>query len=210
MRLCRKAGPVYVARPSLLYGGRGWQVQAAVVQRSGFWVTFSWRRLMTFEEESVADEKEVSECNRELARRGNLSMSTHEGFCQLQPQNHASVHICQSTAGCLAFGRARKNKTAILYCSSDKPSNKKPDHSPTHELLIYNHPSQTHALTVHLPHLNDCCKASLQKKDKENRQTHAMFTTNSNTKEINLQPALSSEEEQCREPIKEKIHKKAH
>lgn len=35
-----------------------------------------------------------------------------------------------------------------------------------------------------------------------------MFTTNSNTREIDLQPALSSEEEQCREPEKEKIHKK--
>lgn len=34
MRLCRKVGSVYLARPSLLYGGRGRQVQAAVVQRA--------------------------------------------------------------------------------------------------------------------------------------------------------------------------------
>lgn len=49
---------------------------------------------MTFEEESVADEKEVSECNRLLARIGNLSMSTHEAFCQLQPSTmHLSTFV---------------------------------------------------------------------------------------------------------------------
>lgn len=128
-------------------------------------------------------------------------MSTHEGICQLQLQHHASVHICQSTPGCLAFTCARKNKTTILYCSSDKPSNKKSNNYLEYTIT----PQQTHALIDHLTHLNDSYKAPLQKK---NRQTHAMFTTSSNTKERNLQPALSCEVEQCREPIKEKIHKK--
>lgn len=34
MCLCTKVGTVDLAGPSLLYGGRGWQVQAAVVQRA--------------------------------------------------------------------------------------------------------------------------------------------------------------------------------
>lgn len=56
---------------------------------------------MTFEEESAADEEEVFECSGRMARVGNLCVNTYEGFCQLQPRHHASVHICQYTSACL-------------------------------------------------------------------------------------------------------------
>lgn len=103
-----------------------------------------------------------------LARIGNLSMSTPETFCQLQLQQHASVHICQSTTGCLAFMCARNKKNNYLELLIG--------HSPRIKYLgnAIDHPSQTHALIIHFTHLLQ----SITPK----KQTRAMFTTNSNTK----------------------------
>lgn len=146
---------------------------------------------MTFEEECVADEK-VSSCQ---LVRASASCSS------------STMHLSTYVSSLLDVWHSRvpeRTKQQSYIAHRTNQGIKRQNTPPHMNYLGYTiTPQQTHALIDHLTHLNDCYKAPLQK-----QQTHAMFTTSSNTKERNLQPALSSEVEQWREPIKEKIHKK--
>lgn len=53
-----------------------WRAGAACCCAMGPWVIFSECWLLTSEEESAADEEEVFECSRRMAKEGNLFVST--------------------------------------------------------------------------------------------------------------------------------------
>lgn len=82
-----------VPSPSLICGGCGRQVQAAVVQ----WAPESYLVSVDFWplRKRAADEEEVFECSGGMARVGNLSMSTHmRTFASCSPGTmHLSISV---------------------------------------------------------------------------------------------------------------------
>lgn len=177
------------------YLWRMYKAGAGCCCATGPWEIFSECRLVTFGEESAADEEEVFECNR---GDGLWIISLCQHVWRFLPAAatalcicpHLSVHLWVS-GSYLSCQTLSQNNCAVLLMGLVQ----EPTHIHSHTghftpLKRCGHPSQTHALTVSLNTL----LRPLHNGATATKQTHATITARPNTKKRNLQPGSASEE----------------